>query len=303
MHLYLRAVGLGSINTRKEYDKLIKDCIKESIANDTVMHSDIPFLPGEKVYPAQIKHYFNKVCGISVNGFYDPKRRNFKTDYVFPFLDSSVESYEAEVSIGRKTEREAFNALCDEPGRGIALIFHLSNPIDYLTCKPILGDYYNKTVKISAMSNEGTILLPVNKSEHQIKKCKAATAARNNLINLAKQGDVAAIDNLTIEDLDTYSDIYKRVRDEDIFTIVDSSFMPSGFECDCYSVVGNIIEAYPVTNSLTGEKIYVMTLECNDIVFDLCINEHDITGVPAEGRRFKGRIWLQGQVEFANEAG
>lgn len=31
MHLYLKAVGLGSINTRKEYDKLIKHVIKESI--------------------------------------------------------------------------------------------------------------------------------------------------------------------------------------------------------------------------------------------------------------------------------
>ena len=51
-------------------------------------------------------------------------------------------------------------------------------------------------------------------------------------------------------------------------------------------------------NDYTGEDIYVMTLECNDIVFDLCINAKDVVGEPAEGRRFKGRIWLQGQVEF-----
>ena len=244
MHLYLKAVGLGSINTRREYDKLIRQIIKESIEKSTVMYSDIPYLPGDKVFPAQIKHYFNKVCGISLNGFYDPKRKSFKLDYVFPFLDGSVESYESEVSIGRKTEREAFNALCDEPGRGIALIFHLSNPIDYLMSKPIMADFNDKTVRIAAMANEGTVLLPVNKSEHQIDKCRAATAARNNLINLAKKGDTAAIDNLTIEDLDTYTDIYKRMHNEDVFTIVDSSFMPSGFECDSYSVVGNIAHAF-----------------------------------------------------------
>ena len=298
MHLYLKAVGLGSINTRKEYDKLIRNVIKEGIEKSTVQYSDIHYLPGDSVYPAQIKHYFNKVSGISVNGFYDPKRKSFKPDYVFPFLDSSVESYESEVSIGRKTERVAFNVLCDEPGRGIALIFHLSNPIDYLLSKPIMADFNDKTVRIAAMSCEGTVLLPVNKSEHQIKKCRAAAAARNNLINLAKKGDASAIDNLTIEDLDTYSDIYKRVRSEDIFTIVDTSFMPSGFECDCYSVVGNIVESRLITNDYTGEDIYVLTLECNDIVFDLCINARDVTGEPAQGRRFKGRIWLQGQVEF-----
>lgn len=298
MHLYLKAVGLGSINTRRDYDKLIRQIIKESIEKSTVMYSDIPYLPGDKVFPAQIKHYFNKVCGISLNGFYDPKRKSFKLDYVFPFLDGSVESYESEVSIGRKTEREAFNALCDEPGRGIALIFHLSNPIDYLMSKPIMADFNDKTVRIAAMANEGTVLLPVNKSEHQIDKCRAATAARNNLINLAKKGDTAAIDNLTIEDLDTYTDIYKRMHNEDVFTIVDSSFMPSGFECDSYSVVGNIVESRMLSNNYTGEDVYVMTLECNDIVFDMCINARDLIGEPAEGRRFKGRIWLQGQVEF-----
>ena len=298
MHLYLKAVGLGSINTRREYDKLIRQIIKESIEKSTVIYSDIPYLPGDKVFPAQIKHYFNKVCGISLNGFYDPKRKSFKLDYVFPFLDGSVESYESEVSIGRKTEREAFNALCDEPGRGIALIFHLSNPIDYLMSKPIMADFNDKTVRIAAMANEGTVLLPVNKSEHQIDKCRAATAARNNLINLAKKGDTAAIDNLTIEDLDTYTDIYKRMHNEDVFTIVDSSFMPSGFECDSYSVIGNIVESRMLSNNYTGEDVYVMTLECNDIVFDMCINARDLIGEPAEGRRFKGRIWLQGQVEF-----
>ena len=74
--------------------------------------------------------------------------------------------------------------------------------------------------------------------------------------------------------------------------------MPSGFECDCYSVVGNIVESRLIANDYTGENVYVMTLECNDIVFDLCINAADVIGEPAEGRRFKGRIWLQGQVEF-----
>ena len=88
------------------------------------------------------------------------------------------------------------------------------------------------------------------------------------------------------------------MHSEDIFTIVDSSFMPSGFECDCYSIIGNIVESRMYNNDYTGEDIYVMTLECNDIVFDLCINAKDVIGEPTEGRRFKGRIWLQGQVEF-----
>lgn len=299
MHLYLRAIGLRSIDTRSDIDRLLKNIIRQGIEKDTVMYSDAPLLPNEKVYPAQIKHYFNKLCGISLNGFYNPKRKSFKPDYYFPFLDGSVESYESEVSIGRKTDREAFNVLCDEPGRGIALIFHMSNPVDYLSSKPLQYDYCDKSVRLAAMSNDGTVLLPVSKSEHQIRKCKAAAAARNNLIDLAKKGDTDAIDNLTIDDLDTYSSIYRRVHKEDIFTIVDTSFMPSGFECDAYSVIGNITDVQLIENSLTQEKLYVLSLECNNIFFDLCINECDLMGVPQVGRRFKGRIWLQGQVEFS----
>lgn len=295
MHLYLRAIGLGSINTRRDLDKILKEIIKNSIEKDNIDYVNIE---NAKEYPAQIKHYFNKVSGISINGTYNPKRKSFKMEYYFPFLDGGMESYESEVSIARKTDKAAYNVLCDEPGRGIALIFHLTNHIDYLSSKPIRGDYYNKAVRISAMSLDGTILLPLRKSENQIKKCKAATAARNNLIDLAKKGDADAIDNLTIGDIDTYTNIYKRMRKEDIFTIVDSTFMPSGFECDSYSIIGNILNVELMENTLTQQKMYVLALECNDIYLDVCINEKDLTGVPEAGRRFKGRIWLQGQVGF-----
>ncbi len=41
-----------------------------------------------------------------------------------------------------------------------------------------------------------------------------------------------------------------------------------------------------------------MNIECNDMYFDICINEKDLMGVPEEGRRFKGSIWLQGRINF-----
>ena len=44
-------------------------------------------------------------------------------------------------------------------------------------------------------------------------------------------------------------------------------------------------------NLMTCEFIKV-----NDMNMDVCINEQDLVGEPAEGRRFKGSIWLQGAV-------
>ena len=41
-----------------------------------------------------------------------------------------------------------------------------------------------------------------------------------------------------------------------------------------------------------------MTLCCNDLYFDVCINAADLIGEPQTGRRFKGVIWMQGQVNF-----
>ena len=44
-----------------------------------------------------------------------------------------------------------------------------------------------------------------------------------------------------------------------------------------------------------------MTLNCNDLIFEMCINQEDLYGEPAVGRRFKGMIWMQGYINFPNE--
>ena len=77
--------------------------------------------------------------------------------------------------------------------------------------------------------------------------------------------------------------------------------MPYGVECDQYSILGEIKETEILTNQLTGEKIYRLQLECNDILLDVCINKKDLYGEPAVGRRFKGLIWLQGYINYPTE--
>ena len=74
--------------------------------------------------------------------------------------------------------------------------------------------------------------------------------------------------------------------------------MPYGVECDNYSILGEILECSLVTNKVTNEEVYLMTILCNDLQFDLCINKQDLYGEPAVGRRFKGTIWMQGYINF-----
>ena len=87
-----------------------------------------------------------------------------------------------------------------------------------------------------------------------------------------------AIENLSIQDLDMYSQISKRIHKEDVFSIVNTSFMPYGIESDQYSIVGEIKEVEEITNSISGENLYSMEIECNDLHFRVVINKNDLLG-------------------------
>ena len=121
---------------------------------------------------------------------------------------------------------------------------------------------------------------------------------RNQLIDAARKGDEDAIESLTLEDMDTYTAISRKILTEDVFSLVDTYFMPYGVECDQYSVMGEILDIALRVNRVTGEEIYVMRLSSNDLQFDICINKQDLYGEPQIGRRFKGIVWLQGYINY-----
>jgi len=125
-----------------------------------------------------------------------------------------------------------------------------------------------------------------------------ASKERTDLMEAAKNGDEEAMETLTIEDIDLYSQISKRMMKEDIYSIIDSCFMPCGIECDQYAVIGDILEIDVKKNQMTGEEIYDMKLESNDMIFHVAINKQDLIGHPEVGRRFKGQIWMIGTAVF-----
>ena len=148
------------------------------------------------------------------------------------------------------------------------------------------------------MSVQGKILLPVQKTLKQTEDRKKAASKRSSLIEAAKRGDEDAIETLTVEDIDLFSSVSRRVAREDIYSIVETCFMPSGIECDQYAIIGNILSVDRRTNRITGEEILLLGLECNDLNFMIAVNSMDLIGEPAVGRRFKGQIWMQGNVAF-----
>ena len=294
MHKYLRAIGFRQIKSKKELQKLIKDTIQEANAKSYVSI-------GEANVFVEFCKDFAENIGIAVRGEFD-EDNNFIYDYYFPYFKGSGISSEEDVTIERHAEKESYAGICDDIKVGVSLIFYLQNVIPYLRANvsgnlPVKGT----TLTLSALSCQGTIMMPIIKSENQLQRVRKASLNRNHLIAAARQGDEDAIESLTLEDMDTYTAISRKIQKEDVFSLVDTYFMPYGVECDQYSILGEITECRTVTNSLTGEEIYEMGINCNDLQFDICINKQDLLGEPQVGRRFKGIIWMQGFINFPGE--
>ena len=182
---------------------------------------------------------------------------------------------------------------------GTTLIFRLLNPIDYLRFSafqelPCPGT----AVCLSALSVEGTVVLPLEKSPYEVQVIRQRADRRRKLMEAARDGDEQAMQTITMEDMDTYGDLLGKIQDNDILTLVDSFFMPTGAECDVYYIMGEILACRQVRNPYTLDRIHILTVQCSGIEFPVAINDKDLYGHPQPGRRFKGVIWLQGIIRF-----
>lgn len=291
MHDYLKAIGYGNITSQKQLNEFLKDAEKTFSHHESIaMEEALDFCE------------YQKECGPGIGvdlcgslDLYDI----FERQYYYPyFIGKGVTSY-ADITVEKRMDREAFVGICEDMKVGISLIFYLQNTLEYLIESRFhTRDVHPVSVTLAGLCNSGTILLPIQKSEEQEKIRRQESKDRKMLMNAAKNGDQEAMESLTLEDIDTYSRVSQRLIYEDVFSIVDTYFMPCGIECDRYSILGEILELYTIQNEDSGEKLYVMRLDVNELQFDICVPVKDVLGEPEEGRRFKGDIWLQGRLNF-----
>lgn len=291
MHSYLRAVGFSEIKKRREIEEIIQDVIETYDEKNVVEdYEDGVFAEFSKNYGCD--------CGITVCGQYD-ENNEFHVEYYFPFFRGTGITTDENVVVERHAAQQSFAGACDDLRIGVTLIFYLQNVAEYmLENRKTIVNEDRKALTISGLAREGMVLLPLQKDKEAARAERELAKNRSNLIAAARNGDEEAMESLTMEDMDMYSMISQRIVREDVFSIVDSYFMPYGIECDQYNVMGEILDFMKFKNILTGEEIYQLTLESNDVQFDVCINKKDLLGEPQTGRRFKGIIWLQGQLHF-----
>lgn len=301
VHSFLKTIGFSNLSDRIDLEGLFS-----IIIND----------PTEKKYYklknnnqfVEIDKRFTKNMGIVIRGEIDENGK-FYMEHYFPYYRSSILSAKEDTSIIKRMDTEAYTGMCDDIRLGVSLIFYLQNVVDFFNEGTKTDEvdmdmsYRNKgglpsPIYLSALSLSGKILLPIESDEKKEKNSTQEMQYRRELITEAKKGNQEAIESLTIDDIDLYTMISRRARHEDIYSIVENSFTPYGSESDNYTVLGTILDVDSEINEITKEEIYCLTISCNDVCFQLAINKSDLLGEPLVGRRFKGNVWLQGNIDF-----
>lgn len=290
MHNFLKAVGFSEVASRAEEEKLISTIIENGAERQVAKISDIRSA-------VEIYMEVAEETGIVVRGEYD-ERGNFHVEHFFPIHRSQNMSACEAVYINKRVDTDAYTGMCDDYRIGVSLIFYLQNKVDLINKKWKKGDRTKYPIYLSALASEGKILLPVQKDVKEDEKVRSDQKARTALLAEAKKGNPEAMESLTMEDIDQYALVSRRIRKEDIYSIVETSFIPYGSESDNYTILGYITEVKEVTNSYTKENLYILFLQCNDMTLEVCINKNSLVGEPLPGRRFRGNVWMQGKIEM-----
>ena len=290
VHSYLRAIGFQNNMKKSDIEKLTDEIIscpdRIEVSEDSMGNE---FVEMTKEIAPEV--------GIHVCGEY-AEDGTFRTEYYYPYVEGDGITTQEQIEIEKHSEKESYAGVCDEMKLGVTLIFYLQNVAEYLSEHHRNPKMRPMSATLSALSLNGKIIMPNRKNEKQIQNTKKNSQDRNYLIAAAREGDEDAIENLTLEDIDTYSMLSRRIANEDILSIVDSYFMPYGIESDQYSILGEIVDYRMENNKMTNDRICILMVDCNDLIYNVCINEKDLLGEPAIGRRFKGVIWMQGKVNY-----
>lgn len=287
MHKFLRAAGFTDMDEAGIYKLIYEEVVKP---DNVSARLDI----GGETVLIEYRMPVNEYVGICAALLYTGGRMEIQ--YYYPYYSTYEITSDSVCTLERHTMTDTFAGILDEYNTGLSLIFFVSNPVIYRQRPDADTSAEFKGTALSAFSNEGIVILPVVKPEERLSDAQADN--REELLRAALGGDADAIETLTESDMSMYQQITDRMETEDLYSVVDQSFMPCGVECDQYSVIGEILEVESNVNGLTKEELWMLKLDCNDVVFWLCMRKADLTGEPMKGRRIKCRLWMQGSVNM-----
>lgn len=287
MQDYLSAIGLKSIRTKKEMNELVSWCMEnpDRMSICTLDNESNLSVCEKQMYPGAY---------LSIVGEMDEKG-NLIPEYVFPYTAYEMISSEAHLSYKKERSRNGYIGMCEDYRLGMALIFQVSNVADLFKNESLglLKEEYKK-VSISALALDATVLLPLYVPKAVLKRNNEDLNRHARLTEEAQAGDPEAVELLQHDDMKHYEDIMKRLPTSDVYTLVESFFMPSGMESNEYYFMGEIRSIMECVNAYTKERFLQMSIRSNGIELSLSVNEKDLQGMPYVGARIKCHAWLTG---------
>ena len=292
MHNYLNAAGFSEYNTEGTVYRLIRN----RVLRPEYMTARLDL--GDGTVLLEYRMPVNPFVGICA-GLIFGNGEFSELQYYYPYSDSPEVSTNAECTVERHTMEETYSGVIEAYNIDLSLIFFMSNPVSYRL--RMANDPVNsfKGTSLSAFSNKATVLLPVVPQDDPLDPLMGMDMKDPEAefdIPPEEEDSADSIDALTESDLRMFHQISERIESEDLYSLVDQSFMPCGVECDLYSVIGEIKEIKDSVNELTGEALSFIKLSCNEVEFRMCIRKDDILGEPLVGRRLKCSIWMTGRV-------
>lgn len=291
MHSYLRAIGFSKYKSRRQLEKIYGVTLRNPNRKIvTTVSVDTSLIQFEKDFSSSL--------GVTLLGEFDINGA-LSIEHYYPYIKGDSYMSFDNITIEKQTDKESYAGVCEDSKLSMTLIFYVLNIADYAKSKWL--NYSNRhltKVKLSALSTSGTIILGIQNSKRYKRSEDKFRSLRDSFMTATQNGDTEAIENITINEMDAYASLMNRVTNEDILSIVDTSFMPCGVECDHYMIVGNILKVTQEINSITEEKIYNLLIDSNNIILNVGINSLDLQGEPLEGRRFRGEIWLLGHIQI-----
>ncbi|TCK86768.1 uncharacterized protein DUF3881 [Natranaerovirga hydrolytica] len=289
MYRYLSSIGFRNYKSKKSYSKLLDSAILEPTQK---MISNF----GEDILKVELIKEVGERIGFLIRGELDEFDETI-IDLVIPYFKGKYILDTNEVDIEKINEKDEYYVSCEENYSGMPLSFYLQNVTEYLSVEN-KKDIFIEGISLSGYSEEANVLLPIEKDEIEEVLEEEEEKFRIELMKAARNGDEEAIDLLALEEEEIAYIIEERLKNEDVLSIVEGYFMPYGLKGDEYSVLATIKEVKEVKNGITGEDVFLLSLKCLGLSFEVCINKEHLTGYPEQGRRFKGIIWLQGNVIF-----
>ena len=303
MNKYLEAIGFKNIRTRKQ---------AERVSTDTILHFDEKklYLNEQGAMIGVFSKEFGEDMGLVVTGEFDEKG-NYHPSSTNPYLHSEVISSESFIEIEKRRAGEEYAACCDDYHFGSAIVFHMINAGEYMvnqfrvkkndSSSTYTPPLYPANVRLTALSVDGSVILPVLKSAYEAEEISRRTEEHADMAARARLGDEDALDGLAEFEYNNMEMIQNRVYEEDLLTIVDTSLVPSGMEADEYRVLGTITDCKLTKNNETQELVWQMYIKACGIPLRVAIHYDRLRGHPLPGRRFRGTIWLSGEVGFMEE--